>query len=108
VYLEVSVLARITLRQHTNASRVQQDVHQALNAFLDSRRGGPDGRGWPFGRNIYRSEILQVIDGVPGVDYIRELRLRGDTGEPQCGNLSLCPTSLVTPGTHQIEIVEGR
>jgi len=106
-YLEVSVTAQISLRARNDASRVQQEVRAALNRFLDPRRGGPNGQGWPFGRDVYRSEILQVIDQVPGVDYVRELRLRGGEGVPQCGNLALCATWLVTPGDHRIEMVQG-
>ena len=42
-YLEVSVRARVRTRPHTNTTRVQTQIHQALNAFLDPRSGGPDG-----------------------------------------------------------------
>ena len=104
-YLEVSVRARVRTRPHTNTTRVQTQIHQALNAFLDPRSGGPAGFGWPFGRDVYRSEILQVIDGVSGVDHVLELSLRATDGEPLCGNIAVCPTWLVTPGAHQIDVV---
>lgn len=104
-YLEVRVSARVRTRPHTNAARVQKKVREALDAFLDPRSGGPHGLGWPFGRDVYRTEILQVIDGVPGVDHVLDLSLSAEAGEPRCGNLSLCPTWLVTPGDHQIEVV---
>lgn len=104
-YLEVSVRARVRTRPHTNTTRVQTQIRQALNAFLDPRRGGPEAFGWPFGRDVYRSEILQVIDGVSGVDHVLELLLRATDGEPLCGNIAVCPTWLVTPGAHQIDVV---
>ena len=90
-YLEVRVSARVRTRPHTNATRIRTKVLEALDAFLDPRRGGPDGLGWPFGRDIYRSEILQVIDSVPGVDHVLELSLSGETSEPRCGNLPSVP-----------------
>ena len=40
---------------------------------IDPRQGGPDGLGWPFGRSVTQSEILQVIRDVPGVDYSGEI-----------------------------------
>jgi hypothetical protein len=104
-YLEVSVKARVRTRPHTDAARVRAQVHTALNAFLDPRSGGPDHVGWPFGRDVYRSEILQVIDGIPGVDHVLELSLNAAGGEAQCGNIAVCPTWLVTPGAHQINVV---
>ena len=102
-YLEVRVISRVRVRPLTDPARVRMAIVKALDAFLDPRRGGPNGLGWPFGRAVYRGEILQVIDGVPGVDYVMELTLSTDAGSPQCGNLSVCATWLVTPGVHQIE-----
>jgi hypothetical protein len=61
--------------------------------------------GWPFGRDVYRAEVLQVIDGVAGVDYVLSLELSGDGNPPQCGNLCVGPTLLVTAGPHLIEVV---
>ena len=61
--------------------------------------------GWPFGRDVYRAEVLQVIDGVAGVDHVLSLELSGDGNPPQCGNLCLAPTQLVTAGPHAIEVV---
>jgi predicted phage baseplate assembly protein len=104
-YLEVQVRARVRTHPYTDTRRVRDAIHQALDAFLDPRSGGPNRLGWPFGRDAYRSEILQLIDGVPGVDHVLELTLSAGTGVPRCGNLSLCPTELVTPGKHAIEVL---
>ena len=79
-------------------------MRRALASFLDPLRGGPDSLGWPFGRPVYRSEILQVIDGVAGVDHVSDLTLSAAGGVPQCGNLTVCPTSLAASGTHEIRI----
>jgi hypothetical protein len=61
--------------------------------------------GWPFGRDVYRAEILQVIDGVAGVDNVLSLELSGNGGPAQCGNLCVGPTELVVPGVHTIEVL---
>jgi hypothetical protein len=61
--------------------------------------------GWPFGRDVYRSEILQVIDGVAGVDNVLYLELSSNSGPAQCGNLCVGPTELVVSGSHTIEVV---
>jgi hypothetical protein len=103
-YLEVTVEARVRVLPLASASRVRADVRVALDRFLDPRTGGPAGRGWPFGRDVYRSEVLQVIDGVAGVDHVLALMLRHAGGPARCGNVSLCPTWLVTPGPHSIEV----
>ena len=103
-YVEVSVDARIRALPYASPDEVKGRIHDALNAFFDPRRGGPSGLGWPFGRDVYRSEVMQVLDGVAGVDHVIELSLSADGGEPQCGNLTLCPTWLVTPLVYRIEV----
>jgi hypothetical protein len=103
-YLEVSVRATVTVKAAADRSRVQAGVTAALNAFLDPLTGGPAALGWPFGRDVYRSEILQVIDGVGGVDHVTTLELVPGTGAADCGNVCVGPASLVCPGTHLIQI----
>lgn len=106
-YLEVHVVAQVRTQPHTHSIRVRERITKALDAFLDPRTGGPDNQGWPFGRNVYRTEILQLIDGIFGVDHVLELLLRTESGEPQCGNLNVCPTGLVISGKHRIEVIRG-
>jgi hypothetical protein len=101
-YLPVKVKARVRLRRGSGLGRVEQALHAALNRFLDPLEGGPEGLGWPFGRSVYRAEILQLMDAISGVDNVLELSLSAAGGSPQCGNLTLCPTWLVTPGVHEI------
>ncbi len=104
-YLEVRVSARVQTLQRADRTRVKADIRQSLDAFFDPRSGGPNQLGWPFGRDVYRSEILQVIDTVPGVDHVLELSLSADAGNPQCDNLRVCPTWVVTPGEYQLEVI---
>ena len=104
VYLDVSVQAEVQALPGSNKTSLQTAVVAALNQFLDPLHGGLDGSGWPFGRDVYRSEIMRVIDEVPGVDYVASLALIGENGQPQCGNICLGPTWLVAAGKRQITI----
>jgi hypothetical protein len=103
-YVVVSVRAAIQCLSNSNLQLVRDTILAALNKFLDPRAGGPEGLGWPFGRNVVRSEIMQVICAVTGVDYVTSLSLTADSDAPQCGNLTLCGMSLATPGTHEIQV----
>lgn len=104
-YLTITVTAKLGLIRGSSPTRVRADVRAALDTFLDPRIGGPAGFGWPFGRDIYRSEVLQVVQSVPGVDYVADLSLQSDKAGPQCGNIAVCAAWLVTPGKHRIDIV---
>jgi predicted phage baseplate assembly protein len=102
-YVEVSVSANVRARPGADLVRVRSDVERALHTFLDPLVGGPAGYGWPFGRHVYRAEILQLVDGVEGVDYVLSLELRGAEGE-RCDNICVPPTSLVASGVHCVEV----
>lgn len=104
-YLEVTVQAEVRARRGADGARVQAQIERSLNAFLDPLSGGPNGRGWPFGRDVYRAEILQVIDNVPGVDHVLGLELIPGDGAAQCANLCVGPTWLVRAGEHRITVV---
>jgi predicted phage baseplate assembly protein len=104
-YLEVAVRARVKALDGASRAGVRQKIVEALNGFFDPLRGGPEGKGWPFGRDVYRSEVLQVIDEVAGVDHVFTMDLIAEGCEPQCGNVCLGPTWLVAAGRHEIEVI---
>jgi hypothetical protein len=103
-YLQVTVQATVGAFPTANKTQLPQAIVAALNAFLDPLTGGPDKTGWPFGRDVYRTEIMSAIAGVPGVDRVESLGLLADGCGPMCGNLCLKPSWLVTPGAHQIVV----
>jgi predicted phage baseplate assembly protein len=104
-YTVVSV--RATVRGYPGSGvGLRERVIDALNRFFDPLTGGPDGTGWPFGRDVYRSEVLQVIDDTPGVDHVVALELLVG-GEAHCANVCLGALGLVDAGEHAIEIVGG-
>jgi hypothetical protein len=100
----LTVTASVTALTGANASTVQSSVLTALDDFLNPLTGGPAKLGWPFGRSVYFAEILQLIASVPGVDHVDSMTLTADSGTPQCGDITLCPTFLVSSGTHQIQV----
>ncbi|HEY4668300.1 MAG TPA: baseplate J/gp47 family protein, partial [Tepidiformaceae bacterium] len=103
-YVEVRVRANVRALPRADAARTQEDILAALAHFLHPMLGGPTGRGWPFGRDVYRSEVLHVIDSVSGVDHVLELELYAGQDEVPCGNVCVGPFSLTTSGTHEVEV----
>jgi len=105
VYRKISVVARVQSATGVNTTNLQTRLKQRIDSFFDPLSGGPDGTGWPFGRDVYRSEVLQVIDETPGVENVLSLELVTEDGRPQCNNLCIGPTGLVDSGEHEIEVV---
>jgi hypothetical protein len=48
---------------------------QAVRNFFHPITGGPDGKGWPFGRDVYVSEMYELLDKVEGVNYVENVVL---------------------------------
>lgn len=48
---------------------LRKSVKQALQKFL-APLTSDDKPNWPFGRNVFVSEIYQLLDQLPGVDYV--------------------------------------
>jgi predicted phage baseplate assembly protein len=110
-YLEIAVRARVRAFPTMAAATLKKAIVDALTRFFDPLAGGPEGNGWPFGRDVYRSEVLEALDGVPGVDHVVSLELMAGAPSPdkqcppQCGNICLQPTWLVSSGRHEIEVI---
>ncbi len=104
VYVTVTVRASIEAVAGARPADVQAAISRALDAFFHPLHGGPDGTGWPFGRDVYRSEVLQVIDDVPGVAHVVTLDLAEEGSGPTCGNVCIGPAGLVDAGTYEIDV----
>jgi hypothetical protein len=53
----------------------RESIAARLANFFHPLRGGFNGLGWPFGRGAYRSEIYELLAGIPGVDYVRNVEI---------------------------------
>jgi predicted phage baseplate assembly protein len=74
-YVGVSVEASILVQRHRNSDEVRAMVAERIREYLDPLLGGPDGLGWPFGRDLYLSEMQSVVQAVPGVEYAQDVTL---------------------------------
>lgn len=112
-YVWVSVTA--TIRSYPGASRpAREDVRrramQALYGYLNPFTGGPDGRGWPFGRTLSISELYGLLRGVSGVEVAEDVQVvLTEPGQPQqretvTGSLPLPPQALIVSDVHHVRV----
>jgi Baseplate J-like protein len=71
-YVQVGIQLTMVLKPDAVEDTVRTQAGIALRRFLHPLSGGPEGRGWPFGRNVYVSEIYGMLDSLPGVDYVQK------------------------------------
>lgn len=107
-YTRVGVHAELALEPGAVRARVVAQAEAALRKFLHPLNGGPDANGWTVGRAVYRSEVLAVLDAIPGVHHVVSLELVSDDVKPAaCGDIALCANGLVTSGEHVITAIDG-
>jgi hypothetical protein len=82
-YVSVRLEATLCLEPGTSSEQVQQRAITTVNQFFDPRIGGKDGQGWPFGRNVYPSEVYELLDNIPGVDFVEALKLQNTSPAPE-------------------------
>ncbi len=104
-YVEVAVDAVVVLAPGYREELVLGRILEALDRFLDPLAGGPDGGGWPFGRTVHLSEVYERLDGVEGLDCVRDVAITATgkgVGRDARGGVTIPPSSLVSPGSHRI------
>lgn len=108
-YRQVAVRARLHLGPYADAAAVVADASTRIDAFFHPLTGGPDGGGWPVGRDVYRSEVLALLQAIAGVHHVDELSLLvGPDRAPLCGNATVCPTDLIATQPHELNAAPAR
>jgi predicted phage baseplate assembly protein len=74
-YLGVAVEATIRVISGHHAAVVRQDVDALLRTWLDPLRGGADGRGWPFDRDLSAAAIAHRLEGSEGIAAVEDVHL---------------------------------
>jgi hypothetical protein len=72
-YVDVGLKILIAVRPGFSRTTVKDSVLNALGQFFDPLQGGLQGEGWPFGQNIYTSDIYRLLENIDGLDYVRSV-----------------------------------
>lgn len=81
-WIKVSVSATVAPISADMAEGLAQAVSVKLSAFLHPLTGGPDGKGWAFGREVHESDLYAMIEAIPGVDFVTELNIDASLDDP--------------------------
>lgn len=104
-YNEVSIEAGIVVRRQANPEAVRAVLEQRLNRFLHPLTGGSDGLGWPFGGDIYFSDIYRLVIETPDVVRLVNgqlgIRINGELA-PFCRDIPICDGELVFARSHSL------
>ncbi len=75
-YRQIALAAGVKVRDGYQVDAIRRWVELILRQFLAPLPpGGPDGAGWPLGRDVRRQELEAVAVQVDGVEYLEGLNL---------------------------------
>lgn len=101
-YVGVAVQTEVGLEPAYDNPRAQQEIllnlRLALYRYLNPLIGGPEGKGWPFGRPVYPSDIVALLQQTPGVRYLGAVLLFPLRKQDQTWSRQPAPEPLIDPG----------
>ena len=113
--LWVSVKAELRVGVHSRPStmkEVERMASDALYSFLNPFTGGVDGTGWPFGRDLYLSEVYGLLQRIPSVDYVDGVRIHivesGTTlSRPAPPRVTVSSNMLICSAEHEVMVTKA-
>jgi hypothetical protein len=106
-YLPVGVQAVVAPVDVTAAGPVLDAMTAALRAFLHPLTGGPEGKGWPFGRDVFISDVASLLESIAGVDYVATVTLLLD-GAPVGDRVTVPVDRMVVAGPLLVAFSGGK
>lgn len=74
-YVRIEVGLAVRAKSAEAVAGVDQAVRERLTSFLHPVEGGPDGRGWPFGRRVWPSDVQRALADIADLDRVVEVEI---------------------------------
>lgn len=103
-YKKINVSADVIVDSIDVASVVEREVMENLKAFFHPLTGGPERRGWDFGRDVVDSDVFALLEDLDGVDHVQNLKFIIDNSTIE-GVVKIERNFLPATGTHTIYIM---
>ncbi len=103
-YVGVSVQAQVSVEpvyENTLArEEILRKIRFALYSYLNPLTGGSDRKGWAFGRPLYQSDIVALLQQIPGVLYLGAVLLFPIRKQQGVWRRQSAPENFIDPGPY--------
>ena len=89
------VLSWLVRRTVGQSDRVKREIEDRLRRYLHPLVGGRDGKGWAFGRAVYKTDLAHLVEDVPGVEVIDSITIFDEDKRVAVENVRLEPHELI-------------
>jgi hypothetical protein len=103
-FIKVNVRVEIGIDPRSDKKRVGEEAKKVIRDFIDPHRGGPDGQGWPFGKDVYKSEIYQALESINGLTCVKSLVLVNNNIDTSGEFISIPPAGLAYAGDVSVAV----
>jgi hypothetical protein len=77
-YQDLSLKVTLLRRTIGTSDRLRREIELKLRRFLHPLVGGRSQTGWDFGRPVLKTELVHLIEEVPGVEGVDSLEIRDE------------------------------
>ena len=102
-YVGVSVQTEVALEPAYDnpfaREEIRRNLRRSLYKYLNPLTGGIDGKGWPFGRPVYTSDIVALLQQTPGVRHLGPVLLFPIRKQGENWRRQPSPEQLIDPGS---------
>ena len=95
VYIEISIKVTLIRRTVGKTERVRAEIEERLRKYLHPLLGGRDGKGWQFGRSVYKSDLAHIVEDIPGVEVIDSITIYDEDKRVAVENVRVDPHELL-------------
>jgi hypothetical protein len=91
-YLELKKFdVEVTASRDVDLKVLHEAIISRLTTYFHPLRGGEDGRGWPFGHDVFFGNVYRQILGIAGVLRVVCLEITPAQGDEKCDDLIAVP-----------------
>jgi hypothetical protein len=99
-YVDVSIEVDVFPVSMDIAVSLESEILKKVKEFLHPLYGGPEKKGWDFGRDLHISDVYALLESIEGVDHAANLKLNGKQEDVVVNELeTLCS------GVHRIILI---
>jgi len=107
-YLKLNVKADLYIKSIDASTATKFAASAKLTSYFHPLYGGDEGEGWDFGKVPCISDVIGILQKVPGVDHVENLHFTLTEENTQrdfevTAEIALPPYTLICSGTHSFE-----
>lgn len=108
-YVDIDLsLSVAPAKEEADPSSLRGRIEERLRRLFDPIEGGADGRGWPPGRTVSRSDVYEAVGAMPEVRYLEEVRCSSPGGGDPSFRVALAPHALPILSGLEVTLLDGR